>query len=133
MLRLAEAVAQVGQFGSELGTTAPVGLAFAPLPFDVIREQRQFGLGLVHWNCDAAQAQFGLDVPNCGPLELLGELGAGEVTQRYDPRVGQVFVTEVRVLPSFEQVAMRVLDRPFDDVRLGQLLFGQVAHDRSPR
>jgi hypothetical protein len=26
-----------------------------------------------------------------------------------------------------------VFDRPFDDVRLRQLPFGQVAHDRSPR
>src|SRR6185312_6270331 len=80
VLRPGQPLAQLGEFGAVFGALAPVGLAFAPLPSDVLHEQREFGFGPVQGNRDTAQAQFGLDVPNRGPLELLGEAGAGEVT-----------------------------------------------------
>ena len=82
MLWLAEALAQVGEFGAVLRAITRIGPAFAPLLFDVFREQREFRLDLVEGNRDAAQAQFGLDGQKLPLQRVLAEAGLGEFTKR---------------------------------------------------
>lgn len=133
MLRAVQPPAQVGQFGADFGAIGWGGLAFAPLLFDVFREQRELRLDLIDRQPEAAEAHFGLDVHDHALDRVLAEAGLRELTEQGDPQLGQQLVAVLGVLPAFEQVALRTLDRPFDDVRPVQLPFGQVAHDRSPR